>query len=165
MWGDCCIWLHSTQVQQRHQHCRKHIHRNTIRWTHAFHRTFFGVKQRIRGSGSFTSREHDESILQHPVSFASLFVTIFRIQIFLLTEVEMAKWSGERKVWQLGQVSVLLKHKTNRVSVLDLQTDIGHTTKTSWISSETPVFPQFMQTLHTPLNTFLFNYHNLFLAQ
>lgn len=88
-------------------------------------------KYSYTGSGSFTSREHDESILQHPVSFASSFVTIFRIQIFLLTEVEMAKCSGERKVWQLGQVSVLLKHKTNRVSVSDCKTDIGHTTKTS----------------------------------
>ncbi len=58
-----------------------------------------------------TSREHDESILQHLVCFVSLFVTFFRIHIFLLTEVEMAKCSGERKVWQLGQISVLLKRK------------------------------------------------------
>lgn len=25
MWGDCCIWLHSAQVQERHQDCSRHI--------------------------------------------------------------------------------------------------------------------------------------------
>lgn len=68
-------------------------------------------KYSYTGSGSLTSREHYESILQHLVSFASLFVSIFGMQIFLLAEVEMAKCSGERKVWQLGQVSVLLNTK------------------------------------------------------
>lgn len=62
-------------------------------------------------SESLTSREHDECVLQHLVSFVFFFVTFFRIHIFLLTEMEMAKCSGECKVWQLGQISVLLKHK------------------------------------------------------
>lgn len=26
MWGDCCIWLHSAQVQERHQDCSRHIY-------------------------------------------------------------------------------------------------------------------------------------------
>lgn len=28
MWGDCCIWLHSAQIQERHQDCSKHIYIN-----------------------------------------------------------------------------------------------------------------------------------------
>lgn len=56
-----------------------------------------------------TSRKHDESFLQHLVSFVSSLITFFRIHVFLLTEVEVAKCCGKCKVWQLGQISVLLK--------------------------------------------------------
>lgn len=57
-----------------------------------------------------TSGKHDESILQHPVGSVPLFVAFFRVHVFLLTEVEVAKCSGKCKVWQLGQISVLLKY-------------------------------------------------------
>lgn len=62
-------------------------------------------------SESLTSREHDECVLQHLVRFVSFFVTFFRIHIFLLTDMKMAKCSGECKIRQLGQISVLLKCK------------------------------------------------------
>lgn len=36
-------------------------------------------------------------------------VSFFMISIFLLAQREMAKCSGEREVWQLGQISVILQ--------------------------------------------------------
>lgn len=58
-----------------------------------------------------TSREHYERVLQHLVSFVSVSVSFFMISIFLLAQTEKAKCSGEREVWQLGKISVVLQDK------------------------------------------------------
>ncbi|KAF3832572.1 hypothetical protein F7725_026237 [Dissostichus mawsoni] len=84
---------------------------------------------------TLTSRKHDESVLQQLVGFVSFFLTFFRIHIFQLTEMEMAKCSGECKVWQLRQISVLLKSKnksflyqTGKVNIVYMHTLALHST-------------------------------------
>lgn len=66
--------------------------------------------------GSITSRKHYEGALQHLVSFLSVLVAFFTLGLVLLAESEVAECSGEGKVGQLGQVSVLLQGQTQRWS-------------------------------------------------
>lgn len=56
-----------------------------------------------------TSREHYERVLQHLVSYVSVFVSFFMISTLQLAQTEMAKCSREREVWQLGQISEVLQ--------------------------------------------------------
>lgn len=56
-----------------------------------------------------TSWEHYERVLQHLVSYVSVSVSFFMISTLLLAQTELAKCSGEREVWQLRQISVVLQ--------------------------------------------------------
>lgn len=121
MWGDSGVWLHRAQIQQRHQDCIRHIYQlvrlNTYNWIMW---TTNGLKNMGRGDWwavsrdsvclRRTSREHYERVLQHLVSFVSVSVSFFMVSIFLLAQTEMAKCRGEREVWQLGKISVVLQH-------------------------------------------------------
>lgn len=61
-----------------------------------------------------TSGEHYERVLQHLVGYVSVSVSFFTISTLLLAQTEMAKCSGEREVWQLGQISVVLRCRNNK---------------------------------------------------
>lgn len=63
-----------------------------------------------------TSREHYERVLQHLVSYVSVSVSFFMISTLLLAQTEMAKCSGEREVWQLGQISVVLQCRNKPIT-------------------------------------------------
>lgn len=63
-----------------------------------------------------TSREHYERVLQHLVSHVSVSVLFFVISTLLLAQTEMAKGSGEREVWQLGQISVVLQCRNKPIT-------------------------------------------------
>lgn len=63
-----------------------------------------------------TSREHYERVLQHLVSFVSVSVSFFTIFTLLLAQTEMAKRSGEREVWQLGKISVVLQCRNKPIT-------------------------------------------------
>ena len=61
-----------------------------------------------------TSGEHDEGVLQEAVGALPVLLPLLLLRLVLLAEVEVTQRRRERKVGQLGQVPVLLRHTRGR---------------------------------------------------
>lgn len=49
MWCDWCVWLHSAEIQQRHQDYDRHIYRNRSQWKYDFAPVMWWGGVRMRG--------------------------------------------------------------------------------------------------------------------